>query len=36
MKVYLHHDKVDASSKRSRVARFNNPIVLVKEVAATA
>ena len=35
-KEYLHHEKVEAGSKRSRVARFKNPIVAVKEVAATA
>ncbi len=35
-KEYLHHDKVEAGSRRSRVARFLHPIVAMKEVAATA
>ena len=32
--MYLCKEKTEAKTQRSRVARFNNPITLVKEVAA--
>jgi len=35
LKEYLHHEVVDASNARPRAMRFENPIVAVKQVAAT-
>jgi hypothetical protein len=32
--MYISKEKTEAKTQRSRVARFNNPITLVKEVAA--
>jgi hypothetical protein len=32
--MYLCKEKTEAKTQSSRVARFNNPITLVKEVAA--
>ena len=35
LKEYLHHEVVDASNALPRAMRFENPIVAVKQVAAT-